>query len=115
MATFTETLTLPESATDTGGEERTSLVPMYHVVLLDDTDHTYEYVIEMLTDLFGYTEATAYDMACKVDAMGRVIVETTYKERALLKRDWIQSYGADWRLQYCKGSMSAEIEPADSP
>ena len=100
----------PESGTDV--DELTTLVPMYHVVLLDDDDHSYEYVIEMLMKLFGHSEAKAYDMACKVDAEGRVVVDTTHKERAELKRDQIHSYGADWRIPRCKGSMSATIESA---
>ncbi len=28
------------------------LTPLYHVVLLDDDDHTYDYVVEMLTKIF---------------------------------------------------------------
>jgi len=91
---------------------RTSLVPRYHVVLLDDNDHTYEYVIEMLVHLFSHSSSKAYDMACTVDQTGRVIVETTHKERAELKRDQIHNYGPDWRLAHSKGSMSAVIEPA---
>lgn len=104
----------PEQAPETLEleDERTLLVPLYHVILLDDDDHSYEYVIEMLMDLFGHTEARAYDMACEVDSRKRVIVETTYKERAEMKRDQIHSYGADWRIPRCKGSMSATVEPA---
>jgi ATP-dependent Clp protease adaptor protein ClpS len=93
--------------------DETLLVPQYHVVLLDDDDHSYEYVIEMLMALFGHSEATAYDMACEVDSRKRVIVQTTYKERAEMKRDQLQSYGADWRIPHCKGSMSAIVEPAE--
>jgi ATP-dependent Clp protease adaptor protein ClpS len=95
-------------------DQQTLLVPMYHVVLLDDDDHSYDYVIEMLTNIFGHSEATAYEMACVVDREKRVIVETTYKERAEMKRSQIHSYGADWRIPHCNGSMSARIEPADT-
>jgi ATP-dependent Clp protease adaptor protein ClpS len=52
-------------------------------------------------------------MACEVDRAGRVIVETTTRERAELKRDQIHSYGADWRISHCRGSMSAIVEPAE--
>jgi ATP-dependent Clp protease adaptor protein ClpS len=51
-------------------------------------------------------------MACEVDSAGRVVVDTTSKERAELKRDQIHAFGADWRIERCHGSMSAEIEPA---
>jgi len=87
-------------------------VPPYHVILLDDDDHSYEYVIEMLRKLFGHTEQRAFQMAEEVDATGRVIVDTTTQERAELKRDQIHAYGADPRITRCKGSMSATIEPA---
>lgn len=67
----------------------------------------------MLMDIFGHTREAAYQMAFTVDADGRVVVDTTHKERAELKRDQILSYGADWRIPRCKGSMGAIIEPAD--
>lgn len=86
--------------------------PRYHVVLLDDNDHTYDYVVEMLCTLFGHSEQTAYLMACEVDATGRVIVDTTTLERAELKRDQIHAFGADHRLERCRGSMTAVLEPA---
>jgi len=92
---------------------RVLILPRYHVILLDDNDHTYDYVIEMLTQIFGHRRETAFMMACEVDAAGRVIVDTTTKERAELKRDQIHAYGPDWRIERCKGSMSAKIEPAE--
>jgi ATP-dependent Clp protease adaptor protein ClpS len=54
-------------------------------------------------------------MAQEVDDTGRVIVDTTTKERAELKRDQIHAYGADHRLERSKGSMRATIEPAPGP
>lgn len=87
-------------------------LPPYHVVLLDDDDHTYEYVIEMLMQLFGHAPEKAYAMAVEVDRSGRVIVETAHRERAELKRDQIQAYGPDWRLAHSRGSMGAVVEPA---
>lgn len=87
--------------------------PLYHVVLLDDEDHTYEYVIQMLEELFNHPTETAFQMAREVDTTGRVIVDTTTLERAELKRDQIHAYGPDPRIERCKGSMSAQIEPAE--
>lgn len=93
-------------------DTRPAPAPPWHVVLLDDDDHTYDYVIEMLGKLFGHSAQTAYKMACEVDTTGRVIVETTTLERAELKRDQIHAYGRDWRLERSAGSMSAIVEPA---
>lgn len=86
--------------------------PMWHVVLLDDDDHTYDYVIEMLCEIFRHTPQIAYRMACEVDMKGRVIVLTAPLEVAELKRDLIHSYGADWRLERSRGSMTATLEPS---
>ena len=88
-------------------------LPPYNVVLLDDDDHTAEYVIEMLRALFGYSDARGFTMAEEVDSQGRVIVLTTHKERAEFKCEQILAYGGDHRVATCKGSMSAVIEPAE--
>lgn len=88
-------------------------LPPYHVILLDDDDHTYEYVIEMLGRLFHIERERAYRMASEVDITGRVIVYTGPLEQAELKQDQIHSYGRDPRLERSVGSMSAVIEPAE--
>ena len=88
-------------------------LPPYHVVLLDDDDHTYEYVIDMVRKLFGAALEGAFVMASEVDTSGRVILDTTTKERAEFKRDQIHAFGRDWRIARCAGSMSSLIEPAE--
>jgi ATP-dependent Clp protease adaptor protein ClpS len=85
--------------------------PRYHVILLDDNDHTYEYVIRMMMELFGHSPEKGYELAKEVDASGRVICLTTTKEHAELKRDQIHAYGKDDLIARCAGSMSATIEP----
>jgi len=88
-------------------------LPPFNVVLIDDNDHTYEYVIEMLRSLFGHSEEQAYKMAKEVDDGGRVIVFTTHRELAELKRDQIHAWGTDWRIASCRGSMTATVESAN--
>ncbi|MFQ5495019.1 MAG: ATP-dependent Clp protease adaptor ClpS [Phycisphaerae bacterium] len=88
--------------------------PPYHVVLLDDDDHTYDYVIGMIRRLFGYEDEKALELAAEVDGAGRVILDTTTLERAELKRDQIHTFGRDWRIDRCRGCMSAVIERAPS-
>lgn len=83
--------------------------PLYHVILHNDDDHSYEYVIRMLIALFNKTSERAFEHACEVDTTGVTIVDTTNLERAELKRDQIKAYGNNPR-----GSMSASIEPAPS-
>jgi len=87
--------------------------PPYNVILLNDDDHTFEYVISMLKQLFGYPETKGFQMAQEVHYNGRVIVLTTSMEHAELKRDQIHAFGPDpLSSRECKGSMSAMIEPA---
>jgi ATP-dependent Clp protease adaptor protein ClpS len=94
-------------------EQKTKRQPPYNVVLLNDDDHTFQYVIAMLQELFGYPPEKGYQMALEVHTTGRVIVLTTTKEHAELKQDQIHAYCADpWSSKECKGSMTAIIEPA---
>jgi ATP-dependent Clp protease adaptor protein ClpS len=115
-ATKSETISPPKTKEKKSQRKKSAPrpIPRYNVVLLDDNDHTYEYVIEMLMQLFGHSRIMAFKMACEVDFTGRVIVYTTSKERAEFKRDQIHAYGPDWRLPHSEGSMSAIIEPAEA-
>ena len=90
---------------------KTNRQPRYHVVLWNDDDHTYQYVVSMLRKLFAHPFATGLKMAREVDTKGRVVVLTTTREHAELKRDQIHAFGADRLLARSKGSMSASIEP----
>lgn len=101
--------TIVEAETDT----QSRLAPRYHVILLDDNDHSYEYVIEMLQALFRKSVRRALEHALEVDATGRTIVMTTSLEQAEFKRDQIHGYGADPRIPRSAGSMGADIERAD--
>jgi ATP-dependent Clp protease adaptor protein ClpS len=85
--------------------------PLYRVVLLDDDDHTYDYVIEMLQKLFFLSSEQALRHAQEVDATGRTPIITCELPEAEFARDQIHGYGADWRLPRSKGSMSAVVEP----
>jgi ATP-dependent Clp protease adaptor protein ClpS len=104
------TETVPRRRERTG--RRTEGLPPYNVVLLDDDDHSYEYVIFMLKSIFGHPPERGYELAREVDATGRVVVATTNLEQAELKRDQIQAFGPDPLIPRCKGSMSATVEPA---
>ena len=102
--------TLPDTSIDQGTQD--VLTPLYHLVLLDDDEHSYEYVIEMLMKLFCLSADQAYRHAVEVDASGRTIVLTAELPLVAFGRDQIHSFGADYRIPKCKGSMSAVIEPA---
>lgn len=92
---------------------KTQKLPPYNVILLDDDDHTYDYVVMMLRRVFGHPEPRGYQLARQVDSQGRAIVMTTHRELAELKRDQVLAFGADPRIASCAGSMKAVIEPAE--
>ena len=105
-------LTRPLVEEESGTSGQTGEVPLYHVVLLDDDEHTYDYVVEMLTKIFCLSVDAAFRNAIEVDTTGRTIVITCEREQAEFGRDQIHAYGADPRMEVSKGSMSAIVEPA---
>jgi ATP-dependent Clp protease adaptor protein ClpS len=102
----------PVISPETVTVERNQAVPLYRVVLLDDNDHTYDYVIEMLQAIFVFSLDQAYRHAEEVDRSGRTVLITCELAQAEFARDQIQSYGRDPRLPRSRGSMSAIVEPA---
>src|SRR5215475_10146789 len=104
------TTVAPDVGTSTANQEQ--ITPLFNVVLLDDDEHTYDYVIEMLCSIFCLSTEAAFQNAVEVDQTGRTVVITCEREQAEFGRDQIHAYGADPRMPVSKGSMSAVIEPA---
>ena len=88
-----------------------ALEPPQHLILLDDDSHTYQYVIRMLGQLFGYSFEKGFGIACMVDSQGQAIVMTGAKDECLLKQEQIHAFGPDPLMEVSAGSMSAVIEP----
>lgn len=87
--------------------------PNYHVIIWNDEEHTYEYVIEMLMTIFAHSHEKAFEITREVDMAGKGIAITCHKELAELKRDQVLGYGADPLMpEESKGSIRATIEPA---
>lgn len=87
------------------------LEPPYHVVLHNDDDHTFRYVIEMLEDIFGYDHARGFMIACEVDEKKRAIVVTCHKELAELRVEQIHEYRPEDEPENLP--MKASMEPAE--
>src|SRR5260370_7250842 len=82
----------PTTTPETGKREGESLAPLYHVILLDDDQHTYDYVVEMLGALFFLSVEAAYQHAVEVDTQGRTIVITCERPHAEYARDQIHAH-----------------------
>ncbi|MGB2498394.1 MAG: ATP-dependent Clp protease adaptor ClpS [Mariniblastus sp.] len=94
--------------------QRPKRQPRYHVILWDDDDHSYEYVILMMRQIFGHSIDRGFKIANAVDSEGRSVCLTTTREHAELKVEQIHSFGKDFLIPRCKGSMSATIEAESS-
>jgi len=103
-----KTATLP----DTGVQEDSQLEKLYHVIILNDDEHSYEYVIEMLQSVFKISRDSAIRHTIEADTTGSSIVQTCCLEEAERKRDGVHAYGPDWRMPQSRGSVAALIEPA---
>lgn len=106
------TVTTPTRERRTSRSTDTELAGLYHLLLLDDDQHSYAYVVEMLGTVLGYGPEKAFALARIVDTEGRVIVETADHDRVTQHQRQIHSYGADPRIPTSRGSMSAVVEPA---
>lgn len=110
---MSETTTTVQTTPRAADKPETGRPRLWNVVLLDDDEHSYEYVIAMVQRLFGYPTERAFQIAKRVDTQGRAIVLTTHREHAELKVQQIHGFGADPFIASCRGSMSAVLEPAD--
>jgi ATP-dependent Clp protease adaptor protein ClpS len=104
------TQTAPE--VKTVPDTRTKRLPPYNVIILNDEEHTFDYVIDLLTKLFAHPLKTAIDLTWRIHLTGRAVVYTTHKEKAELKRDQVLSCGPDPRMSVSKGPLGCYIEPA---
>jgi ATP-dependent Clp protease adaptor protein ClpS len=71
-------------------------LPPYAVVVFNDEQHTFQYVVETFTKVFGYPLEKSYSLAVEIHNRGRGIVWSGSKELAELKRDQIRSAGPDF-------------------
>ena len=86
--------------------------PPYAVVVLNDDQHTYGYVVEVLQKTFGYDVEKAFLLAVQIDVTGRAVVWTGPMETAEFKRDRIRGYGPDvYAMKPVTFPLGCVIEP----
>lgn len=86
--------------------------PPYAVIVHNDEDHTWQYVIEVLQRVCGYAEEKAYLLTSQVHFEGKAVVWTGPKEVAELKRDQIRGFGPDfYASKTVKYPLGVTIEP----
>jgi len=106
------TQTAPRSKEQTDQTTKTRRQPPYNVVILNDEEHTFDYVIDLLVKIFHHSLPTAQELTWRIHSSGRAIVYTTHREKAELKREQVLSWGPDPRMSISKGPLGCYIEPA---
>jgi len=94
-------------------DEKTQQPWLWNVILLDDDEHSYEYVIMIAQELFSHTLERAYQIAKTVDSEGRAVLKTTHRELAELKREQVIAFGRDLLVSSSTGPMRVVLEPAE--
>jgi len=107
------TLDAPTSDTDTE-DPKTRRQPPYAVIVLNDNDHTYDYVISCFRKVFKYEVEKCFQLADQIHRQGRAVVWTGPLEVAELKRDQIKSAGPDFNTSPpVKYPLGVDLEPMD--
>lgn len=96
-------------------DPKPEIQPPYAVIVANDDDHTYQYVIETFRKVFGYTLEECFKLADDIHVNGRGIVWSGSLEVAELKRDQIRSAGADFYASSkpVKYPLRVDLEPME--
>ena len=93
-------------------EARPKKQPPYAVVLLNDDEHTFQYVIETLSKVFAYPLEKCFALTEQIHHQGRGIVWSGTRELAELKRDQIRSAGPDfYATKKIEFPLGVTVEP----
>ena len=86
--------------------------PPYAVIVHNDEDHTWQYVIEVLQRVCGHPEEKAFLLTRQIHFSGKAAVWTGALEVAELKRDQIRGYGPDFFAeQTVRYPLGVTVEP----
>ncbi len=70
--------------------------PPYAVVVFNDDQHSFQYVVEAFMKVFGYPLEKSYALTLHIHGEGRGIVWSGVREVAELKCDQLRSVGPDF-------------------
>ncbi len=89
------------------------LLPPYHVILLNDDDHSFDFVINVLRKVFGFELERAVQFTIEAHTKGRAVVWTGPKEVAEFKVEQVQTLHEIRERDRAKlGPVDCIIEPA---
>jgi ATP-dependent Clp protease adaptor protein ClpS len=101
-----------EESSQAPQRNKPKLLPPYAVVVLNDDEHSFDYVMLTFQKVFGYTLEKCFQLTVQIHEQGRGIVWSGPKKVAELKRDLIRSAGPDIHaVKRVDWPLGCEIEP----
>jgi ATP-dependent Clp protease adaptor protein ClpS len=101
--------TKPSTREDT----RTRRIPPYNVILENDDDHSFEFVIGVLQKVLGCSPEKAFQLTEQAHNTGRAVIWTGTKEVAELKVEQVSTFHEVRDRDGAKlGPLGCSIEPA---
>lgn len=110
---MTDAATATRTTTENETTNQTQRPWLWNIVLYDSDDHTYEYVIDMLSKVFAFPIERGFTLARAIDRDGRGVVLTTHRELAELKAQQVRAFGPDHRIASCTTALRVALEPAE--
>lgn len=95
---------------DNQSSTATKILRTHKVVLFNDENHTYNYVVELLTQTCKLSKDAAFRCAVEVDISGRSVVYYGQHSDCIDRMQRIISFGPDHRLPHSMSSMGAQVE-----
>jgi ATP-dependent Clp protease adaptor protein ClpS len=90
---MSNTDTLEQLDTDTSTTTR--YAPIYNLIILNDDDHSFPYVVELLQKVFRMDKKKADQITMHIHEKGEAIVCTNALEYVELKQEQVKTFGPD--------------------
>ena len=87
--------------------------PFHRLVLLNDEEHTYQFVVDLLVRSFGASQMEACEKAIEINRDGKASVFIGPFDAAQHLRDIVVAAGADPTLPDSTGPLQVVIERID--
>jgi ATP-dependent Clp protease adaptor protein ClpS len=94
-------------------KSKANQLPPYHVIILNDEDHSFEFVVHVLCEVFKVTIQQSFQLTLEAHEKGRAVVWTGPKEVAELKAEQVATFHEIRQRDGAKlGPVGCVIEPA---
>jgi ATP-dependent Clp protease adaptor protein ClpS len=112
VVTTEEPVVEPKERARTDSRNKPKRQPPYAVIVHNDEEHTFLYVIDILMKVCGHPKEKAFVLTNQVHHAGKAVVWSGALEVAELKRDQIRGFGPDFYAEKTvRFPLGVTIEP----